>query len=189
MTTASLSITVNGSRNWTPASPTITGSNLRTWTPLPVNYRDPPAVIVDFASIIATYMPSKATRFAFIFKNDAYMSGEGLRTFLLNFPIQALIECCLCTHREESDYQNSFWEGLEAIGSAYLEANEIEEGTLEAIDLLGSYLIESVDDLLAERFLHVGLSPMARFDFFFDRWITPTTAILTHSNFNTAETT
>ena len=178
----------SASRNSTIGSPTITASNLQQWTPIPQTSREPSAILIDFAPVITTFTPHTVTTFNFLYTSSQYLPGERLKTFLLNCPIKKLIECCLVCTREPQDYTNGFWMGVEAIALDELESFSDDVEAMQTLDLLGHYLTEAIDAYLKVRFTHLGFDPEYCYSYYFDRWIASTTAVLTHVDYNTANT-
>ena len=155
-----------------------------------VSSNTPPcAIIVNLASIIVEYSPNTVTRMSYMYQSDEYLNGEQLKVFLLNCPIPKLIECVLAISRDAEDYIGVFWEAVGCFLEPDLAILDDATGALEALDFLGSYLVESVDEFLKAQFERIGLDPMLRFDYFFHQWVTPTSAMLTRLDYNTAETT
>ena len=148
----------------------------------------PCAVIVDFSRIITEFNPRTAVGYEFLYENGEYFNGEGLRNLMSICPIARLIECILIVERDGDGSICRFWEGLEAKFGNDMEFVQYSDEVLEALEVLGHYLTEMVDSELRRVLFPAGIRDGEQFDYYFDRWITPTTAVLTHISYNSAET-
>ena len=121
----------------------------------------------------------------YLFTDDLYQSGSSLKRFFQRYPVQTLIEAFFMVNRDPDDGHNSFWDALEVRFNGKLGEIEDDIEGLQALDLLSEYFIESVDSLMQGVVNQLGFHHKDQYLYFFDHWLTPTTAVLTHERYET----
>lgn len=114
-----------------------------------------------------------------LFTKSSYTNGEALAFFLVRNPIQTIITAVLSASRDPDNSSPTFWEALEYMHDEHgFDGMEEDPSAMDAIDLLGAYLIEEIDKELNTVFDRIGVNKEDQYDFFFSRWLSPTTVVL-----------
>jgi len=121
----------------------------------------------------------------YLFTDDLYQSGSSLKRFFQRFPVQVLIEAFFMVNRDPDEGHNTFWDALEARLGGELGGIEDDIEGLQALDLMSEYFIESVDGLMQGIVDRLGFQHKDQYLYFFDHWLTNTTAVLTHERYET----